>query len=80
MNTPHKCPVCEGSGKVPARLYDPCDARPGAVTVCCPCNGKGVVWHKERDTFRGVDIQLENGVNVQLDEYGRTTTMDGFPA
>ena len=39
---PHKCPVCEGSARVNARLYDP-KAQEGTAEVCKACE-KGIVW------------------------------------
>ena len=70
MSTPHKCPVCEGLKSMPLAFYDhnepvaPSWCVP-VVTDCRSCDGTGIVWHGERDTFKGVD-------------YEQTTTMDGF--
>jgi DnaJ-class molecular chaperone len=37
MSNPHRCPVCEGTGKViDSRLRDTVD--------CKACKGKGIVW------------------------------------
>lgn len=40
--TPHKCPVCLGSGRIS-------DGRDSSTTVlqtvaCHPCSGSGVIW------------------------------------
>ena len=82
MNIPHKCPVCDGAKKVSERLYSIGGANIRydkiGVVDCRSCDGKGVIWREERETFKGVDVPLENGVDVHLDDYGRTTTMDGF--
>jgi hypothetical protein len=37
---PHKCPVCEGKGVVPAGFY----TDDVANQKCRPCGGKGVIW------------------------------------
>ncbi len=37
MSTPHKCPVCEGTGKV-------VDALRRERIDCRACSGSGVVW------------------------------------
>lgn len=43
MSVPHKCPVCDGAGKVSATtcvngISGTCDV------VCHACDGKGIVW------------------------------------
>jgi len=38
--TPHKCPVCDGTGK-----ENNCLDR-GSNNVCYPCNGTGIVWER----------------------------------
>lgn len=45
MSEPHKCPNCEGSGKIP----DPEIISSGTYIVkkeCPSCEGKGIVWNK----------------------------------
>lgn len=37
--TPHKCPVCEGRGKVEKGFYD------NDELTCRSCLGLGVIWH-----------------------------------
>ena len=81
MNIPYKCPVCEGLGRLRSTVAAPlahANAQAIAYIDCHACNGTGIVWHEKRDTFKGVDIPVESGVNVHVEEYGRTTTMDGF--
>jgi DnaJ-class molecular chaperone len=44
-SVPHKCPVCEGRGKVPYNFYD----LRGTTTacseeVCKSCWGTGILW------------------------------------
>lgn len=38
---PHKCPVCEGCGQVPAAFYK--DGTDAAATECRSCCGEGVI-------------------------------------
>lgn len=40
MSHPHKCPVCDGSGKV-------IDERLRDRVLCESCKGSGVVWEPE---------------------------------
>lgn len=50
--TPHKCPVCDGRGNVPAGFYniDPYPQATGGAGnitlegMCRTCNGAGVLW------------------------------------
>lgn len=39
MSQPHKCPVCEGSGKV-------IDAMLRQQVACHACGGRGVLWEQ----------------------------------
>lgn len=45
--TPHKCPVCNGSGLVPSRFYSQSPYW-GSTTItsnnCRSCNGSGILW------------------------------------
>jgi len=46
MSVPHKCPVCNGRGKVPADFYNKWidgSAHAGEET-CRTCQGTGLVW------------------------------------
>lgn len=36
---PHKCPVCDGKGKMPMGFY-----REGMAEECRSCEGRGLVW------------------------------------
>lgn len=38
MSTPHKCPVCDGSGQVPSQ------GSTATHVNCGACNGAGIVW------------------------------------
>lgn len=40
MSTPHKCPVCEGSGQI---QIAPVTTDAG-TRACHACDGKGIVW------------------------------------
>lgn len=46
MSVPHKCPVCEGKGKVPGYFYDTVTVPSPALEpiACRACNGGGVLW------------------------------------
>ena len=45
MSTPHKCPVCEGRGHVPAGFYARATAMHNtAPETCKACDGAGVIW------------------------------------
>jgi DnaJ-class molecular chaperone len=41
--TAHRCPVCEGKGKLPAQFYDAFSSS-GKPTMCRSCFGRGIVW------------------------------------
>ena len=41
--TPHKCPVCEGSGYV----YDKSGMCTSNILKCHACSGTGIVWEPE---------------------------------
>ena len=43
MNIPHKCPVCEGTGKVPFNFYNDTTGT-GMMEPCRSCDGKGILW------------------------------------
>jgi len=51
MATPHKCPVCEGCGKVqwpPGYTGSPFFAAMRTDGYTCPtCNGTGIVWEPD---------------------------------
>jgi DnaJ-class molecular chaperone len=41
--TPHKCPVCEGRGRVDRSFYG--DTMNGSPSIVCQsCHGAGLVW------------------------------------
>ena len=42
---PHTCPVCGGTGQVPAGFYVP--EATTVPDVCRSCNGSGVLWEKQ---------------------------------
>lgn len=47
--TPHRCPICDGKGKVQRGFYDHIGVESYAVSdampECCrSCNGIGVLW------------------------------------
>ena len=51
MNIPHKCPVCEGTGKVPFNFYKDTTGTMylymnpiGMMESCRSCDGKGIFW------------------------------------
>lgn len=43
MSQPHKCPLCDGAGKLDDTHGAPYAGLP-AVVVCHGCNGQGIVW------------------------------------
>ncbi len=43
MATIHKCPVCEGSGKVPFNFYRD-KTGTGLTEDCRSCKGGGIIW------------------------------------
>ena len=51
MSTPHRCPVCGGSGQVPWGFYNQGMATPTCVTpeTCRSCGGTGIVWEPGHD-------------------------------
>lgn len=54
MSKPHKCPVCDGTGKVsrPPWQAGDVDQWLGTSTApypCNACNGSGIVWELEFD-------------------------------
>lgn len=51
MSEPHKCPVCNGEGKV----YDPDATSTGLTKTCHACSGTGIVW-EPKPTYQGVRI------------------------
>ena len=45
MATPHRCPVCNGVGKVPAGFYSMGIASTTSMPETCrSCNGTGIIW------------------------------------
>ena len=40
--TPHKCPVCDGSGTI--WNYNNDSTACGCTATCHACNGAGIVW------------------------------------
>jgi len=48
MGVPHKCPKCEGYGKL---LYDPNNPFGGSISTgpwhCNPCGGTGIIWSSD---------------------------------
>ncbi len=51
--TPHKCPVCNGNGKVASGFYNQTSGHWSTVDstpeTCRSCNGKGIVWEPESE-------------------------------
>jgi hypothetical protein len=46
---PHKCPVCDGEGRIPS----PMATGTGNATRACPaCKGECVVWDEVQDVLR----------------------------
>ena len=48
---PYKCPICGGSGKVPAGFYDNYKLNDTITSnpfyeICRTCGGTGIVWSK----------------------------------
>ena len=44
---PHKCPVCEGKGSLPAGFYMqvPCGSLSSTLPEQCrSCSGQGIIW------------------------------------
>ena len=42
---PHRCPVCDGRGSVPAGFYSPANTTGSAnPEPCRSCGGQGVLW------------------------------------
>lgn len=51
--TPHKCPVCDGAGKVsrPPHLagdIETWDSYDGGPWICHGCDGTGIVWEPNK--------------------------------
>lgn len=51
MSTPHRCPVCQGAGKVESTLYQQGDLTTSSAFIgmvdCRSCYGTGVLWESE---------------------------------
>ena len=65
--TPHRCPICNGSGQVDQSLYKPTghgSIGPQVRVSCRTCDGKGIVWSfeitfvKEASQVRGREDDL----------------------
>lgn len=50
MSTPHKCPVCDGTGKVRHPDANQWEQLPVYAT-CHACDGSGIVWEPGGKTF-----------------------------
>ena len=53
MNTPHKCPICDGTGLVsrpPGVAGDQMTGDDNSTSPydCGPCKGTGVLWEEEK--------------------------------
>ncbi len=64
MNTPHKCPICDGTGLVsrpPGVAGDQMtwDDNGTSPYDCGPCKGTGVLWEKKRMTKHCSDCDAE---------------------
>src|SRR5208282_6077669 len=46
LSTPHKCPVCNGRGKVPAGFYGD-QGTDVSEPPCRSCHGSGLVWSND---------------------------------
>lgn len=57
VRTPHRCPLCHGSGKLPvAQRKDPKDE------ICHGCNGRGIVMGEVmRFGHKGYDLAPPRG-------------------
>lgn len=76
MMTPHRCPVCNGTGLVPNGFYavigvDTYSDISTAGITCRSCNGSGIVWPPVPDMF---DIthryrEGDNPTNIEVTTY-----------
>lgn len=64
--TPHKCPVCEGTGKVSrppwvaGDVYEWVSSSSCGPYTCSACNGTGLVWSNDNEAMlEGFDAALE---------------------
>jgi DnaJ-class molecular chaperone len=55
VSEPHKCPVCEGTGKK-------VDERIREQVPCSACKGTGVVWEPQEAAAGGGDPLAINGL------------------
>src|SRR5208283_3367950 len=46
LSIPHKCPVCNGRGKVPAGFYGD-KGIDASESPCRSCHGSGLVWSND---------------------------------
>jgi len=70
---PHKCPVCDGTGKISRPPWVPGDidtwpaGSTGEVYDCRACNGQGIIWEG-----RPAITIVENPPCLHLDTYEST--------
>jgi len=62
MSTPHRCPVCEGTGLVPVGFYRAIGTPDyttsnAAPEQCRSCGGQGIVWADEAS----ISVAIQNG-------------------
>ena len=68
MATPHSCPVCGGSGTMPAYFYETFKNTTGTALIdyavpCRSCMGAGIVWGPECQCQKGSTV-MPGGVRV----------------
>ena len=64
MKTPHRCPLCNGTGFVPAGFYSAIGVNSFPTTNTAPeqcrsCSGLGILWSDDEAVTITVKVNLE---------------------
>ena len=61
MKTPHICPVCRGTGRVPQGFYPgPAYDVYAKLETCRTCWGSGVIWEEQPETDQSLRSKLDS--------------------
>lgn len=63
---PYRCPICGGTGDVPAGFYGPASLTDTAAEPCRSCQATGIVWGGDEPSPTRVERLPDGAVRITL--------------